>query len=37
MAYEVFRVEITRDENVTVGGVTVEIRSSNGDVAYLDR
>ena len=31
MSYEVFRVEITRDETVASGGVGIEI------IAYLDR
>ena len=31
MSYETFRVEITRDETVASGGVTIEI------TAYLDR
>ena len=31
MSYEVFRVEITRDETVASGGIGVEI------IAYLDR
>jgi hypothetical protein len=31
MSYETFRVEITRDETVAAGGVSIEI------VAYLDR
>jgi hypothetical protein len=31
MAYETFRVEVTRDETVATGGVAIEM------VAYLDR
>ena len=31
MSYQTFRVEITRDENVAVGGVSIEV------TAYLDR